>query len=93
MKVHFRKVLEGGALFGPYITPQIQWMINRAADPQERNDITGTTMTDTWAIGAALGLGRRRPRKRETLPPHQDRRRVHRLPETRMTLSPPTSIT
>ena len=54
MKVHFRKALEGGALFGPYLTPQIPAIYDLVADPQEKNDIIETTMTDTWAIGAAL---------------------------------------
>jgi arylsulfatase len=54
MKVHFRTVLEGGALFGPYLTPQIPAIYDLIADPQEKNDIIETTMTDGWAIGAAL---------------------------------------
>jgi arylsulfatase A-like enzyme len=54
MKVHFRKVLEGGALFGPYVKPQIPAIYDLVADPQEKNDIAETTMSDAWAIGAAL---------------------------------------
>ena len=54
MKVHSRKVLEGGALFGPYVKPQIPAIYDLVADPQEKNDIAETTMSDAWAIGAAL---------------------------------------
>ncbi len=53
MKVHFRKAQEG-SLFGPYVRPQIPAIYDLVADPQEKNDIMETTMSDAWAIGAAL---------------------------------------
>jgi arylsulfatase A-like enzyme len=55
MKVHFRTVLEaGGALFGPYLTPQLPALYDLLADPQEKNNIIETSLSDAWAIGAAL---------------------------------------
>jgi arylsulfatase len=55
MKVHFRTVLEaGGALFGPYLTPQLPALYDLIADPQEKNNIIETSLSDAWAIGAAL---------------------------------------
>ena len=53
MKVHFRKALEG-ALFGPYVTPQIPAVYDLVADPNEKYDIMETTLSDGWAIAAAL---------------------------------------
>jgi hypothetical protein len=82
MKVHFRKALDaGGAVFGPYLTPQIPAIYDLLADPQEKNDIMETTMSDGWAIGAAMGPVVAFQESAKTLPPHQDRRRIHRLPE------------
>jgi hypothetical protein len=55
VEVHFRKALDvGGALFGPYVTPQIPAIYDLVADPQEKNDIMETTMSDGWVIAAAL---------------------------------------
>jgi len=54
MKVHFRTALEGGSLFGPYVRPQIPAIYDLVADPQEKFDIVETTMSDGWAIAAAL---------------------------------------
>ena len=55
MKVHFRTVLEaGGALFGPYLTPQFPAIYDLIADPQEKNNIIETSLSDGWAIGSAL---------------------------------------
>jgi arylsulfatase len=53
MKVHFRKAQEG-SLFGPYVKPQIPAIYDLVADPQEKNDIIETTLSDVWAIAAAL---------------------------------------
>jgi arylsulfatase len=53
MKVHFRKAQEG-SLFGPYVKPQIPAIYDLVADPQEKNDIIETTLSDAWAIAAAL---------------------------------------
>ena len=36
------------------LTPQIPSVYDLIADPQEKFDIIQTTMTDGWAIGAAL---------------------------------------
>lgn len=54
MKVHFRKVLEGGSLFGPYVKSQIPSVYDLVADPQEKYNILETTLSDGWAVGAAL---------------------------------------
>jgi hypothetical protein len=70
MKVHFRKALDaGGAVFGPYLTPQIPAIYDLLADPQEKNDIMETTMSDGWAIGAAMGPVVAFQESAKTLPP------------------------
>jgi arylsulfatase A-like enzyme len=53
MKVHFRTV-GGGELSGPYVTPQFPAIYDLIADPQEKNNIIETTLSDGWAVGAAL---------------------------------------
>jgi hypothetical protein len=54
MKVHFRKALEHDYSFGPYVTPQFPAIYDLVADPQEKNDIIETSLSDGWAIGAAM---------------------------------------
>jgi hypothetical protein len=46
--------MEGGALFGAYLRPQVPAIYDLVADPQEKDDIVETTMSDSWSIGAAL---------------------------------------